>query len=148
MPASVAQLGARLLGADGLRRLLNRTVLTAFASWRYGAVQLFAPANDSETWCDAFGYNFTRARDLAGRDANASSAAAPPAPVALDLGANVGDSAVQLYRAGLRGGDQVEEADAQCDEPPAGQHLRRRALRIVAAAGRDGLVADRHARQE
>ena len=89
VPPEVFALGVSLLGGHtGLHDVLGSTVRTSFASKHFGNISLFAPANDSETWCDSVSYDFEAAE-------NASA-------IAIDLGANIGDSTIQMWRRGLR----------------------------------------------
>jgi hypothetical protein len=59
VPSDIVRLGERLFGGQSaLRRVLHRTKLSLFTSYRFGSVRLFAPQNDSVTWCDSLGYHF------------------------------------------------------------------------------------------
>ena len=63
--------------------MLNQTKRTRVNSPRFGAVLLHTPLDDRVQWCAGEGYGLP---------------ALPGGAVALDIGGNIGDTALQLHR--------------------------------------------------
>jgi len=86
-PEAVRAVAARLLGA-GATRFFGGSVVTRVTSPRYGAVSIASGRRDHVEW----GLWCKDAYDLGG------PAGGGRAPVAVDVGANVGDTAIEIFR--------------------------------------------------